>query len=194
MTPRQFVNCIINKSLSDLVIAGGLTTESADKLVGAILSNETKTRDLLALPFEYIPEDVPKIEFQKEDGNYYPLHRLSVGQKCTALLLIALSEGMMPIIVDQPEDALDVATVYYDVVSRLRERKESRQFILSTHNPNIAVASDSDKYHVLRSTESAGQIVCCGAIDLEEVKEAVIYQLEGGIDPYTLRGRKYGLA
>jgi ABC-type lipoprotein export system ATPase subunit len=90
-------------------------------------------------------------------------NQLSVGQKCTALLLIALSEGTMPIIVDQPEDALDVATVYYDVVSRLRGRKEQRQFILTTHNPNIAVSSDTDKYHVLKATEDTGQIVCCGA-------------------------------
>jgi Fe-S cluster assembly ATPase SufC len=173
---------------------GDLTSEQASKFIEAVCSNETKMRDLLSLPFDRIPTDIPQIEYLKEDQHYYPLNQLSVGQKCTALLLIALSEGSMPIVVDQPEDALDVATVYYDVVSRLRNRKESRQFILTTHNANIAVTSDSDKYHVLKATESRGEIVCCGAIDLDNVRSAVIDHLEGGIGPYTLRGKKYELA
>jgi len=193
MSPRQFVDCVVRRRISDLTGDDRLTIESATKLVEGILADEWKTEGCLALPFEKIPEDVPRIEFEKEDQKYYPLNELSVGQKCTALLLIALSEGTMPIIVDQPEDAIDVATVYYDVVSRLRDRKEHRQFILTTHNPNIAVSSDTDKYHVLKATEDTGQIVCCGAMDLEDVKKAVLGHLEGGIDPYTLRGKKYGL-
>jgi len=171
-----------------------LTYESASKLIDAIRSDEAKTQELLGLPFEHIPEDVPAIEYLKEDNKYYPLHELSVGQKCTALLSIALSEGTMPIIVDQPEDALDVATIYFDVVPLLRDRKENRQFILTTHNPNIAVSSDSDKYHVLKATEARGEIVCCGAIDIENVRAAVIDHLEGGTVSYTLRGKKYDLA
>lgn len=193
MSPRQFVDYAVRRRISDLTGDDQLTIESATKLVEGILADEWKTEVCLALPFEKIPEDVPRIEFEKEDQKYYPLNELSVGQKCTALLLIALSEGTMPIIVDQPEDAIDVATVYYDVVSRLRDRKEHRQFILTTHNPNIAVSSDTDKYHVLKATEDTGQIVCCGAMDLEDVKKAVLGHLEGGIDPYTLRGKKYGL-
>lgn len=97
----------------------------------------------------------------------------------------------MPIIVDQPEDALDVATVYFDIVPLLRDRKEYRQFILTTHNPNIGVNSDPDKYHILKAREARGEIVCCGAMDIETVRAEVIDHLEGGIDSYTLRGKKY---
>lgn len=99
----------------------------------------------------------------------------------------------MPIIIDQPEDALDVATVYLDVVQQLRFGKDQRQFIITTHNPNVAVSSDSDKYHVLKGTASTGEIVCAGAIDLELVAKEVIEHLEGGIEPYQLRGRKYNV-
>jgi len=193
LTPREFVDLVIKKGEFQLANASELSPESAHKLIDAIWADETKTQDCLAIPYECIPEDVPKIEYLKEDGKFYPLSELSIGQKCTALLLIALSAGTMPIVIDQPEDALDVATVYQDVVSVLRGGKENRQFILTTHNPNIAVSSDSDKYHVLKATESKGQIVCCGAIDLKAVRDAVIGQLEGGIAPYTLRGKKYGL-
>ena len=193
-TPRKLVEDFVKRRTEEMMKQGDLTSEQASKLIEAACSNETKMRDLLSLPFDRIPADIPQIEYLKEDQQYYPLNQLSVGQKCTALLLIALSEGSMPIVVDQPEDALDVATVYYDVVSRLRNRKESRQFIITTHNANIAVTSDSDKYHVLRATESRGEIVCCGAIDLDNVRSAVIDHLEGGTGPYTLRGKKYELA
>jgi len=193
-TPRKLVEDFVNRRTEEIMKHGDLTSEQASKFIEAVCSNEIKMRDLLSIPFDRIPTDIPQIEYLKEDQHYYPLNQLSVGQKCTALLLIALSEGSMPIVVDQPEDALDVATIYYDVVSRLRNRKESRQFILTTHNANIAVTSDSDKYHVLKATESRGEIVCCGAIDLDNVRSAVIDHLEGGTGPYTLRGKKYELA
>ena len=75
----------------------------------------------------------------------------------------------------------------------LRTGKDQRQFIITTHNPNVAVSSDSDKYHVLKGTATTGGIVCAGAIDLENVATEVIEHLEGGVEPYRLRGRKYNL-
>jgi len=194
ITPRNLVDIVIGRKISALYTQSELTYESASKLIDAIRFNESKTQELLRLPFECIPKDVPTIKYLKQDGNYSPLHELSVGQKCTALLLIALSEGTMPIIVDQPEDALDVATVYFDVVSLLRDRKEHRQFVLTTHNPNIGVSSDPDKYHILKATEAKGEIVCCGAMDIESVRTEVIDHLEGGTESYELRGKKYGLS
>ena len=119
--------------------------------------------------------------------------QLSVGQKCTALLLIALSEGKMPIVIDQPDDALDVATVYKDVVQRLRSGKDERQFIITTHNSNVAVSSDSDKYYILQSSSNSGELIASGSIDLDEISKHVIEQLEGGISAYQLRGRKYNV-
>ncbi len=193
INPDQFVKNIINKNVARLISGTDLNSESAERLINSILSDEDKIKKCLSLPFDSIPGDVPSIGFKKDDGEYYPLSELSVGQKCTALLLIALSEGTMPVIVDQPEDALDIATVYEDVVAQLRSGKEGRQFVLTTHNPNIAVSSDSDKYHVLKAKESVGEITFCGSIDNDSVRHAVIDHLEGGIGPYTLRGKKYGL-
>ena len=172
---------------------GGLTNIASTKIVEGVPANDGLMRQLLSIPYKSMPEDVPEILYQKEDGNYYPLDELSVGQKCTALMLIALSEGELPILIDQPEDALDVATVYTDVVQRLRSGKDQRQFIITTHNPNVAVSSDSDKYHVLKGTATTGEIVCAGAIDLENVANEVIDHLEGGVEPYRLRGQKYNV-
>ena len=193
MTPRSFVGAVLDKDQKALESEGGLTSTASTKVVEGVPSNDQLVRQLLSIPYRSMPEDVPEILYQKEDTNYYPLDELSVGQKCTALMLIALSEGKLPIIIDQPEDALDVATVYKDVVQRLRAGKDQRQFIITTHNPNVAVSSDSDKYHVLKGTATTGAIVCAGAIDLENVASEVIEHLEGGIEPYRLRGKKYNV-
>ena len=152
MTGRSFVKAVLDKDQEALESEGGLTNTASAKVVEGIPSNDQLVRQLLSIPYRSMPDDVPEILYQKEDNKYYPLDELSVGQKCTALMLIALSEGALPIIIDQPEDALDVATVYKDVVQRLRTEKDQRQFIITTHNPNVAVSSDSDKYHVLKGT------------------------------------------
>ena len=193
MTPRSFVKAVVDRDQEALESEGGLTNTASTKVVEGIPSSDELVRQLLSLPYRGMPDDVPEILYQKEDTEYYPLEELSVGQKCTALMLIALSEGKAPIIIDQPEDALDVATVYKDVVQRLRTEKDQRQFVITTHNPNVAVSSDSDKYHVLKGTANTGEIVCAGAIDLENVASEVIEHLEGGVEPYRLRGQKYNV-
>ena len=194
MVPREVVNFVLAKDSQSLITRGNLTETSAEKIVSGVNSNNDLLRKLLELPLECIPMDVPEILYKKEEkGDYFPLPQLSVGQKCTALLLIALSEGKMPIAIDQPEDALDAATVYKDVVQRLRSGKDERQFIITTHNSNVAVSSDSDKYHNLQSSSNAGELIASGSIDLDEISKHVIEQLEGGISAYQLRGRKYNV-
>jgi len=76
-------------------------------------------------------------------------------------------------------------------VMQLRGGKEKRQFILTTHNASVGVASDSDNFIVLKSTSSRGKIDCFGAIDRDKVKKEVIQHLEGGPLPYNLRYKKY---
>ena len=50
-----------------------------------------------------MPQDRPEIKYNIGSDNYELLENLSVGQKCTAMLIISLSEGDMPIVIDQPE-------------------------------------------------------------------------------------------
>ena len=67
------------------------------------------------------------------------LEELSTGQKATAVLLLLLLESDAPLVVDQPEDDLDNRFITEGVVPRMREEKQRRQFIFSTHNANIPV-------------------------------------------------------
>jgi ABC-type dipeptide/oligopeptide/nickel transport system ATPase subunit len=192
LMPREFIKLVVNENIQSLADKADLAEENAKKLIDT-LNSKAALEDVLALSHSVYPEDIPSIEFRKEDGNYSPLSELSVGQKCTALLIIAISEGTRPIIIDQPEDSLDNPSVYEDIVSKLRSGKEKRQFILTTHNSNVGVASDSDNFIVVKSTANQGTIECSGAIDRQKVRTEVVKHLEGGPDPYKLKSRKYNI-
>jgi hypothetical protein len=99
---------------------------------------------LLELHYSATPTDRPEISFRREDESFSPLAEVSTGQKCTALLILALCEGDAPIVVDPPEDSLDIRSIWEDMCLRLRISKRTRQFAFTTHNSSLAVASDSD--------------------------------------------------
>jgi len=190
--PRELQKFIVNNDPAGLAKAAHIAGSSASTLINHV-NSMADVRGLLSLEHGELLQDSPQIQIRKDDGNYYDLKNLSVGQKCTALLIIALVDGTRPIIIDQPEDALDITSVYEDVTLQLRSRKNSRQFILTTHNPTVAVAGDSDQFHVLRATASQAELLIEGAIDRPIVREAVIQHLEGGREPFALKSKKYGL-
>ncbi|BBH53095.1 TrlF family AAA-like ATPase [Fluviispira sanaruensis] len=83
-----------------------------------------------------------KITYQND-----PLSKMSPGKKGLTLLrlLINLSERQWPILLDQPEDDLDNRSVYADLVSFIRKKKNERQIIIVTHNPNLVVGADAEQ-------------------------------------------------
>lgn len=72
---------------------------------------------------------------------------MSPGKKNLVILklLIELSNSEYPILIDQPEDDLDNRSIYQDLVMFLKDKKESRQIIIVTHNPNVVVGADSEE-------------------------------------------------
>jgi hypothetical protein len=190
--PRELLAFVAKDDADDLAKAAHIPVTSARNLVSHLRATDN-VKGLLALEHGELLQDKPAIRFRKDDGKYYELAELSVGQKCTALLVIALADGSRPVIIDQPEDALDITSVYEDVTLQLRGRKHARQFIVTTHNPTVAVAADSDQFHVLRASASRAQLSTEGAIDRPIVRAAVIQHLEGGEVPFALKTKKYGL-
>jgi hypothetical protein len=108
-------------------------------------------------------------------------------------IVVALCDGTMPVVIGQPEDALDIASIWEDVAKKLRRGRDSRQFILTTHNSSVAVGSDSDQFIVLKAGASSGKVIYTGAIDGSQVRQSVIDHLEGGDEPYKLRAQKYNI-
>lgn len=126
------------------------------------------------------------------------LEDLSTGQKATAVLLLLLLESGAPLIVDQPEDDLDNRFITEGIVPRMREEKQRRQFIFSTHNANIPVLGDAE---LIVGLSAAGEADSgrariapehTGSIDSRSVRELVEEILEGGREAFETRRRKYG--
>ncbi len=138
-------------------------------------------------------EDLVEISFKVAEGEYRALDKLSTGQKATVIVLLAMVEGVAPIIFDQPEDALYTPFIYTDVVKAMRRGKDKRQFILATHNPNIAVGGDADLGIVLEGTAKQTTIRAAGGLDDEETRGLLLWHLEGGEKAFRSRHIKFGL-
>lgn len=133
-----------------------------------------------------------------EPPDWQVLEQLSTGQKATAVLLLLLLESEAPLLVDQPEDDLDNRFITEGVVPRMREEKQRRQFIFSTHNANIPVLGDAELIVGLTATGEAEHghariaLDHMGSIDAQPVRELVEEILEGGKEAFERRRRKYG--
>jgi len=157
-------------------------------------------RQLFELELFIVP-DLPIIELRVDKGllGYRQLDKLSVGQKCTALLSIILLESSAPLLIDQPEDDLDNQFIFDQIVTTLRREKEQRQFLIATHNANIPVSGDAELILVFEAgvqddQEQRGWIARdgIGSIDVESVKKFVTDILEGGSVAFRIRKEKYG--
>lgn len=190
--PRRFVQLVLDRNAVHLANEAEISDLWAARVIEKLWSLDDFT-DVLALQHNCFPADTPAIRYRKGGDVYDELSNLSIGQKCTALLIIALCDGAMPVIIDQPEDALDIASVWEDIAKKLRRGKDKRQFILTTHNSSVAVGSDSDQFIVLSAGADSGRVTYTGAIDRQDVRQSVIEHLEGGDEPYKLRASKYNI-
>ena len=120
------------------------------------------------------------------------LEQLSPGEKGAVLLIfyLALDQEEKPLIIDQPEDNLDNQSVFDKLVPCVLEAKKNRQVILITHNPNLAIACDSE---LIVYSENSGNHIeyVSGAIEENSIKEKIVDILEGTMPAFELRTSKY---
>jgi hypothetical protein len=200
LTPRDLVSAALRfeykarvdlSGLQDLAKARGLRPDLVERLVRHLVGVLT-LEELLALMYETAPQDVPQVKYDVS-GEKKPLSELSVGQKASALLIIGLSDGRFPIVIDQPEDSLDLRSIWTDVCGALRGAKDRRQFIFTTHNSSVAVASDSDKFTILEAGAKQAKVLHSGSMNSSAIRHEVIAYLEGGAETYDKKRTKYNL-
>lgn len=126
------------------------------------------------------------------------LFEVSTGQRATAILLMLFPQSAAPLVIDQPEDDLDNRFIAEQVIPKLREEKQHRQFLFATHNANLPVLGDAELIIALEASGDnevgRAQILeqNLGAIDRESVKLCVEQVLEGGKAAFEKRRAKYG--
>lgn len=196
-TSEQFVKAVIRygifregKTLDELSRVAGIENERMRGLA-EFLVNNFPLEDLLSLEYKALPQDRPEILYNVGNNHFESLRMLSVGQKCTAMLIIALSEGAAPIVIDQPEDSLDIRSIWEDMCVKIRTGKERRQFIFTTHNSSLAVASDTDKFTIMEADATKGRVMFSGSMDHPPISDEVMKYLEGGGPTYERKAEKY---
>jgi histidinol phosphatase-like PHP family hydrolase/predicted ATPase len=186
--PDVFIYATLRKESEFISSESSIEKDWADRLIAHL---RTKSReDLLNLQTVSLT-DLPEIRFRIDMSNWRLLDQCSIGQKSTVILSLVLVEGDEPIIIDQPEDALDSIFIYKMIVKKLRQEKEGRQYILTTHNPNILVSADSDLSFILEASAEKGKVKSRGGLDRTDTNELVLLHLEGGPDAFNLRSQKY---
>jgi predicted metal-dependent phosphoesterase TrpH/predicted ATPase len=186
--PRELTRVVVSSDALDLAAKTGLKTEPCQKLLFTLQAHEW--RDVLELEVSNI-EDTLEIEYEVEHGRNKGLNELSVGGKGTVILSLALVEGDSPLVIDQPEEPLDTLAIHEQIVGTLRKQKDSRQFIFTTHNPNIAVGGDAELNYILEASADQGKVKSSGGVDHVETNKLLLHHLEGGIVAFELRRRKY---
>jgi type III restriction enzyme len=140
-------------------------------------------------------EDLPVFEYQVRQNDYLPFEKASPGQQATALLSILLLQDGPPLLIDQPEDDLNMKIIN-DIVATLWQAKSHRQVVFASHNANLVVNGDAELIiccdYRTSATESGGHIKLTGAIDVPAINTEIAEVMEGGVDAFKLRHDKYG--
>ena len=125
----------------------------------------------------------------RSDGR--PISELSPGQKGTILLMFYLlvDQSGRPIALDQPDENLDSHTIHTLLRPAIRVAKGTRQILVVTHSPNLAVVGDADQV-IVASCEGDFAYVS-GSIENPDIRDLVVKVLEGTWPAFADRGRKY---
>lgn len=119
------------------------------------------------------------------------LNKTSFGQKCTAVLVVLLSLGNNPIIIDEPEAHLDSTLIANYLVTLIKKQKQKRQIIFATHNANFVLNADAELIIQLKN-ENNKIVAQSFMIESDAYKEDLL-KLEGGKKAFKDRERKYGI-
>ena len=140
-------------------------------------------------------KDLPVFEYEVRADDFLPFENASPGQQATALLSILLLQDGPPLLIDQPEDDLNMKIIN-EVVETLWQAKTHRQVIFASHNANLVVNGDAELImccdYRTSATESGGQVKLTGAIDVPEINREIAEVMEGGVEAFKLRHSKYG--
>ncbi len=135
--------------------------------------------------------NVEKYKIFKVRYDKRALNETSFGQKCTAVLVVLLSLGNNPIIIDEPEAHLDSALIANYLVALIKKQKQKRQIIFATHNANFVLNADAELIIQLKN-ENNKIVAQSFTIESDAYRDDLL-KLEGGEEAFKNRERKYGI-
>ncbi len=118
------------------------------------------------------------------------------GQKAIALLelIFRFDDEKYPILIDQPEDDLDVGGIASDLVNFVTAEKQDRQIIIVTHNASLVICADTENI-IVSDVKNGGSnkydfTYASGSIENIDRRKDIIEILEGGESALKKRMQK----
>jgi len=136
--------------------------------------------------------DISNIQVRTTLGDK-ALKNTSFGERCGIVIAIILVAGTNPIIIDQPEDNLDGKFISNVLVPLIRQQKQNRQIVLVTRDANIAVGSDAELINILEDNSGHTELIP-SSIENTVLREKYVWILDGGVEAFQKRERKYNFA
>ena len=124
-----------------------------------------------------------------------PIDTMSPGMKAQALLKLFLNDSVTSgkwtyVVLDQPEDNLDVATIKEFLISRLKQLKLNVQFFIVSHSAPVIVNGDA-RTIVICKNHGKRIGYTYGPLNGEDVKQSIADVLDGGELYLKMRLNKY---
>ncbi|MDP2629847.1 MAG: AAA family ATPase, partial [Candidatus Uhrbacteria bacterium] len=183
---RDFVKVELIQIIKDIVAdadTAKLKTTGGDK--------ENALVTLLSCRYDI---DFTKSVKYKNGEELVDFENMTGGQKAMALLdlIFNLSKSGYPIIIDQPENDIDVSGISNDLRRLVLDQKERRQVIVATHSPNLLLLTDSENVII---AENENNIIHYrnGGIEDKQIQDDIINILEGGREALKKRMQKIGI-
>lgn len=175
----------VRKSQGREVDASGGEEPEQDRVVAEALGRG-RERDVARLACLW-PGD--SLELSRLGSPPTPFTALTEGLRALAIKEISFASSDLPVVTDQPEDAVPTRSVFESLVPTLRAQRISRQFLVVSHDANIVVASDIDRITVLGGGPDGASFV--GSLADDRVRAAALEHLEGGSTAFALRAERY---
>lgn len=164
------VKKMINGLLEEKIV---IKVEAGD--VGTVLAQLLKNR----FEIDYLNS------VKTKDGQTH-FKDMTGGQKAIALLelIFRFDDEKYPILIDQPEDDLDVGGIASDLVNFVTTEKQDRQIIIVTHNASLVICADTENT-VVSNVKNLGNSkydfsYATGSIENPDRRKDIIEVLEGG--------------
>ena len=173
------------RHLQGRVAADGEVISDQDRLVEEAVRRE-RVQDVARLACLW-PGDA--LSLKRKGAPPTPFLELTEGLRALAIKEISFAASDLPVVSDQPEDAVPTRSVFDSLVPTLREQRADRQFIIVSHDANIVVASDVERVCVLEAREDGSPHT--GTLFDPIIRDAALEHLEGGQAAFQLRASRY---
>ena len=192
--PFEFARRLLRGDVTPLVgTATGIDAHSLERLVANIEDRKLWMEVCEAQICER-PDQLAVKFLKPDDHQYVEVEKLAHGQRCTAILVVLLADGVTPVVVDQPEDALHAPWIEDYLVDRLRQLRGQRQYIFATRSPGIVVGGDAEQIVTMKASAGRGEIEATGSLERYDLNKLALYHLEGGPEAFRRRGAKLDIS